>query len=100
MRNLAEIIVEFIENQIVMPTIGKEGLRVDAVPAVSLFIFIYLCNVPGIIPIIQMPATARIAIPLFLCAARLGDLHRRRLQAPGLGYFTAPAVAARRARRR
>ena len=32
----------------------------------SLFVFIYLCNLPGIIPIIYMPATARIAIPLFL----------------------------------
>ena len=32
----------------------------------SLFLFIYLCNLPGIIPFLQMPATARIAIPLFL----------------------------------
>ena len=26
-RNLAEIIVEFIEDQIVMPTMGRDGLR-------------------------------------------------------------------------
>ena len=32
----------------------------------SLFVFIYLCNLPGIIPVIYMPATARIAIPMFL----------------------------------
>ncbi len=32
----------------------------------SLFIFIFLCNIPGILPIFQMPATARIAIPLTL----------------------------------
>jgi F-type H+-transporting ATPase subunit a len=64
-RNLAETIVEFIENQIVMPTMGKDGLGWTPF-LLSLFSFIYLCNVPGIIPFLQMPATARIAIPLFL----------------------------------
>ncbi|MFM7262209.1 MAG: F0F1 ATP synthase subunit A [Acidimicrobiales bacterium] len=64
-RNLAEMIVDFIENNIVMQTIGSDGLRWTPF-LTSLFIFIYLCNVPGIIPIFQMPATARMAIPLFL----------------------------------
>lgn len=64
-RNLAETIVEFIENQIILPTMGKEGLGWTPF-MLSLFAFIYLVNVPGIIPIIYMPATARIAIPLFL----------------------------------
>ena len=65
MRNLAEMIVEFIETQVVMPTMGKAGLPWTPF-LISLFIFIYLCNAPGIIPILQMPATARIAIPLCL----------------------------------
>jgi F-type H+-transporting ATPase subunit a len=64
-RNLAETTVEFIENGIVMQTMGKDGLGWTPF-LLSLFIFIYLCNVPGIIPFFQMPATARIAIPLFL----------------------------------
>jgi F-type H+-transporting ATPase subunit a len=64
-RNLAETGVEFIEEQIVMQTMGKEGLGWTPF-LLSLFIFIYLCNLPGIIPILQMPATARMAIPLFL----------------------------------
>jgi F-type H+-transporting ATPase subunit a len=64
-RNLAEIIVEFIENQVVMPTMGKAGLRWTPM-LISLFVFIYICNLPGVIPILQMPATARIAIPLTL----------------------------------
>lgn len=64
-RNFAETIVEFIENQIIMPTMGKHGLGWTPF-MLSLFAFIYLCNVPGIIPFLQMPATARIAIPLFL----------------------------------
>jgi F-type H+-transporting ATPase subunit a len=64
-RNLAETIVEFIEEQIIMPTMGRTGLGWTPF-LLSLFIFIYFCNLPGIIPIIYMPATARIAIPLFL----------------------------------
>jgi F-type H+-transporting ATPase subunit a len=64
-RNLAETTVEFIEDGIVMQTMGKDGLGWTPF-LLSLFIFIYLCNVPGIIPLIQMPATARIAIPMFL----------------------------------
>ena len=64
-RNVAETSVEFIENGIVMQTMGRDGLGWTPF-LLTLFVFIYLCNVPGIIPMLQMPATARIAIPLFL----------------------------------
>ena len=86
-RNLAEIVVEFIEDGIVMQTMGKEGLGWTPF-LLSLFIFIYLCNLPGIIPFIQMPATARMAIPLFLAIVvwvmyiGVGFKHQ------GLGYLT------------
>jgi F-type H+-transporting ATPase subunit a len=63
-RNLAETIVDFVDDT-VMGTIGKEGL-VWTPWLIALFIFVYLCNLPGIIPILQMPATARMALPLFL----------------------------------
>ena len=98
-RNLAEIIVEFIEDQVVMPTMGREGLRWTPF-LISLFVFIYLCNAPGIIPIIYMPATARIAIPLSPQPARVGDLHLRRPQAPGPRLLRPPDLAARACRRR
>jgi F-type H+-transporting ATPase subunit a len=64
-RNLAETIVEFVEEQIIMPTMGRSGLGWTPF-LMCLFVFVYLCNVPGIIPFLQMPATARMAIPLFL----------------------------------
>ena len=64
-RNFAESIVEFIENGIIMQTMGRDGLGWTPF-LMSLFTFIYLCNVPGIIPFFQMPATARMAVPLFL----------------------------------
>jgi F-type H+-transporting ATPase subunit a len=64
-RNLAETIIEFIENGIVMQTMGRSGLGWTPF-LLSMFVFIYLCNAPGIIPFLQMPATARMAIPMFL----------------------------------
>ena len=64
-RNFAEVIVEFIEDGVVMQTMGKDGLAWTPF-LMTMFLFIYLCNVPGIIPFFQMPATARMAVPLFL----------------------------------
>ncbi|NDE51772.1 MAG: F0F1 ATP synthase subunit A [Actinobacteria bacterium] len=64
-RNLAETLIEFIEKQIIMQTMGPSGLAWTPF-LLSMFIFIYLCNVPGIIPFIQMPATARMGIPAFM----------------------------------
>ena len=64
-RNLAEIIVDFIEDGVIMQTMGKEGLAWTPF-LLTMFLFIYLCNVPGIIPFFQMPATGRMAVPMFL----------------------------------
>jgi F-type H+-transporting ATPase subunit a len=64
-RNVAESTVEFIENGVVMQTMGRDGLSWTPF-LLSLFTFIYLCNVPGIIPFLQMPATARMALPAAL----------------------------------
>jgi F-type H+-transporting ATPase subunit a len=64
-RNVAETSVEFVENGIVMETMGRDGLGWTPF-LLALFVFIWFCNLPGIIPIFQMPATARMALPLFL----------------------------------
>lgn len=85
-RNLAEITVNFIEDGIVMQTMGRDGLRWTPF-LLSLFLFIYLCNVPGIIPLIQMPATARIAIPLTLSLLVWVIFIAVGLKHQGLAYF-------------
>ena len=64
-QNLAEMSVEFVEDQIVMPTIGPKGLKYAPL-LTSFFFFILFCNIFEIVPFIQMPATARIALPAFL----------------------------------
>ncbi len=87
-RNLAEIIVEFVENQIIMPTMGKAGLGWTPF-MLSLFVFIYLCNLPGIIPVVfYMPATARLAIPLFLAVVVWLVFVAVGIKHQGIGYFT------------
>ncbi len=85
-RNLAEVTVEFIEESVVMQTLGKEGLKWTPF-LLSLFVFIFLCNIPGVIPIIQMPATARIAIPLSLALLVWVTYIGTGIKHQGLAYF-------------
>jgi F-type H+-transporting ATPase subunit a len=85
-RNLAETSIEFIEEGIVMQTMGKEGLKWTPF-LLSLFIFIFLCNIPGILPFFQMPATARIAIPLVLSLIVWAVFIGTGLKHQGAAYF-------------
>ena len=85
-RNFAEITIDFIEESVVMQTLGKSGLKWTPF-LLSLFMFIFLCNIPGVIPIIQMPATARIAIPLALSLLVWVIYIGTGLKHQGLGYF-------------
>jgi F-type H+-transporting ATPase subunit a len=64
-RNVAESSVEFIEEGIVMQTMGREGLSWTPF-LLTLFVYIFLTNITGIIPILQMPANARMAGPAVL----------------------------------
>jgi F-type H+-transporting ATPase subunit a len=65
LQNGMEAIVDFIRNGIVMEVMGREGL--PFVPFLtSLFVFVWINNLYGILPFINYPTTARIAIPLFL----------------------------------
>ncbi len=64
-QNLAEASVEMIEREIIMPTMGKDGL--GWMPFfIAMFFFIFIGNIFEIIPGFQMPANARMANPLFL----------------------------------
>ncbi len=55
----------FVRNSIALDSIGKEGMRFVPYLA-TLFFFIAALNISGIIPVLQFPATSKIAIPLFL----------------------------------
>ena len=65
LQNAMESLVDFIRNGIVMEVMGREGL--PFLPFLtSLFVFIWVNNLYGIIPGINFPTTARMAIPMFL----------------------------------
>ena len=65
LQNTMEAVVEFIRNGIVMEVMGPAGL--PFVPFLTtLFVFIWVNNLFGVIPGIQFPTTSRMAIPAFL----------------------------------
>jgi F-type H+-transporting ATPase subunit a len=64
-KNFAESIIEFVQKNVIEPTMGHDGLAWTPF-LLALFMFILLTNITGIIPTFQMPANARLAAPLFL----------------------------------
>jgi F-type H+-transporting ATPase subunit a len=91
-QNLGEMGLLFVRDQILRPQLGKKGDKWLPFLA-SLFFFIWVMNVMGIIPLIQFPAASKYAIPLFLALMvwiifiSLGMRH----QGP-IGYFKNIAV--------
>jgi F-type H+-transporting ATPase subunit a len=67
-QNVVEASVDFIRDGIVLQTMGEEGLHKKWVMPflTSLFWFILFCNITEVIPPFNMPASARMAIPLSL----------------------------------
>ncbi len=66
-QNAAEASVDFIRNDIVMQTMGVDGLKWTPYLA-TLFMFVFVANIWEVIPVAQMPVNARIAVPMFLTA--------------------------------
>ena len=65
MQNTAESGVGFVRNQIIMQTMGADGL--GYLPYLTtLFFFIFFSNITEIIPVVQFPANARFGMPLVL----------------------------------
>ena len=66
MQNVAESGYEVIEQQISVQVIGAEEGRNWTPFLATLFFWIFFINIWEVIPVVQFPATARMAIPLFL----------------------------------
>jgi len=64
MQNLAESAIDFVDNNIVMETIGPDGRKFTPF-LTTLFTFILFCNLWEVIPFMQMPVNARMALPVF-----------------------------------
>ena len=64
-QNVAESTVDFIQEGIILQTMGHEGLKWTPF-MLTLFTFIFVGNLWGIVPGAQMPVNARMALPLLL----------------------------------
>ncbi len=64
-QHVAESGIEFIEESVVMQTIGPEGKKF--VPFLTtMFFFILFSNITEVIPFLQFPANSRMAVPITL----------------------------------
>ena len=61
-QNVAEMGVLFVRDQILRPQLGKAGDKYLPF-LVSIFFFVWIMNLFGIIPFLDFPATSRIAFP-------------------------------------
>lgn len=92
-QNLAEMSVDFIREGIISQTMGsrKEDTAWTGY-LTALFFFIVFTNMTGIIPFIQMPATARMGIPALLAVSSWILFIVMGIKKNGIGYFKAAVV--------
>jgi F-type H+-transporting ATPase subunit a len=85
-QNLAETVIDFIEDQIILQTMGPEGL--NFLPFLTaVFCFILITNIFELIPIFQFPANARMANPLFLALIAWVLYEYQGFRTQGIGYI-------------
>ena len=64
-QTVVESTVDFVEKQIILPTIGPDGMGYLPL-LLSMFVFIFIGNIFEVIPTAHMPANARMANPMLL----------------------------------
>ncbi len=84
-----ESLYGFVRNSIARDAIGEQGMKYVPYLA-TVFFFLAALNISGIIPVLQFPATSRIAIPLFLAVISCVLFNVIGIRRDGLvGYFRA-----------
>ena len=85
-QNAAESGVGFVRNQIIMQTMGVDGL--GYLPYLTtLFFFIFFSNITEIIPVVQFPANARFAMPMTLALATWVIFNVVGVKRQGVGHY-------------
>jgi F-type H+-transporting ATPase subunit a len=91
-QNVAEATVDFMQDNIILQTIGPDGLGFTPF-LLTLFTFVLTCNLWGLIPGVQMPVNGRIALPAFLAVLVWVIYHVVGIRSQGLvGYFKSALV--------
>jgi F-type H+-transporting ATPase subunit a len=91
-QNVAESAVDFIQDGIVMETIGPDGLKFMPF-LLTIFMFVLTCNIWEIIPVAQMPVNARIALPAFMAIVVWAIYHVVGIMSQGpIKYFKSATI--------
>jgi len=85
-QNVAESAVNFIEDSVIMQTMGGDGMAYLPF-LLTLFFFVLFCNIFEVLPFVQFPATSRMAIPAFLAIMVWVIYNFVGLKNHGLRYF-------------
>jgi len=86
-QNIVESGVEFVHRDIILQTMGPEGMA-WAPLLVTMFFFIFITNIFEVIPGIQFPVNARMALPAFMALLVWVIFNYVGIKSQGLGgYF-------------
>jgi F-type H+-transporting ATPase subunit a len=86
LQNVMESAVDFVRDQIVLEVIGRDGLRF--VPYLTtLFLFVFLGNLTGIIPPFNFPVTGRMALPAIMALTSTGLFIAIGVQRQGVWHY-------------
>jgi F-type H+-transporting ATPase subunit a len=86
LQNLMEVGVDFVRNNIVLEVVGPKGLRFMPY-LLSLFFFIFIGNLMGVLPPFLFPVNSRIAVPLFLAVVSWLVFNYAGIREQGLGGY-------------
>jgi F-type H+-transporting ATPase subunit a len=86
-QSVVESGIDFVRNDIILQTIGRDGLGWTPF-LVTMFFFIFFCNIFEVIPGIQFPVNARMALPAFMALMVWAIFNYIGIRSQGLGgYF-------------
>jgi F-type H+-transporting ATPase subunit a len=85
-QNLVESVIDFVTDQIIMQTIGPDGM-VFLPFLTALFCFIFIGNIFEVVPLFQFPANARMANPLFMALIAWVLFEYMGFKRQGFGYI-------------
>ena len=104
-QSIVEMGIDFVRNDIILQTMGPAGLPWTPF-LVTIFFYVFMTNIFEVIPGIQFPVNARMALPAFMAlmvwaifnvvgvrAQGLGGYFKSMLFPPGVPSFLLPLVA-------
>jgi F-type H+-transporting ATPase subunit a len=87
LQTVAESGIDFVENSIIEPTIGVVEGKKFLPFLTTMFFFVFFTNIFEVIPFVQFPANARMALPVFLAVLVWLIYNYQGFRHQGLGYI-------------